>query len=75
MKGTLPVNCCLLKSLRQELCLSQEDFTLECQKRSLCLSLATVKRAEKGCCVSYRTIRLLAKFHNIELNQLISTAS
>ncbi|WP_341501438.1 helix-turn-helix transcriptional regulator [Gallaecimonas sp. GXIMD4217] len=71
MKGTQEVNVGLLKSLRRQNCLSQEDLYHACRKRSLRLSLATIKRAEAGRNVSYRTIRELAAFYAVPLQLLV----
>lgn len=48
MQEALVLKVELLKSLRQQRFLSQEDLFNACQQRSLRVSLATIKRAETG---------------------------
>ncbi len=71
MKGSQEVDAGLLKRLRQAHCLSQEDLFHACRQRSLRLSLATIKRAEAGHNVSYRTIRELSSFFSVPLSKLV----
>jgi hypothetical protein len=61
----------LLKSLRQQRFLSQEDLFNACQQRSLRVSLATIKRAETGKKVSYRTVRELSAFYAVPALSLV----
>jgi len=71
MVSKLSLNVDTLKELRKTLCLSQEDMAYACEQRHLRVSIATIKRAESGKLVSYRTARELAAFFNVELDSLL----
>ncbi|MGD9834174.1 MAG: AAA family ATPase [Piscinibacter sp.] len=60
-----------LKSLRRLRGQSQEQVALECAERGLCVSIASLKRAERSASVLYRTARDLARFYDVELAALI----
>ncbi|WKE67013.1 XRE family transcriptional regulator [Gallaecimonas kandeliae] len=74
MKGTQRIDAALLKSLRRQHCLSQEDLYFACQRRALRLSLATIKRAELGKRVSFRTVREFAAFFSVPPLLLVERA-
>lgn len=65
----------VLKSHRHQLGLSQEAFALACFERQLCVSIASVKRAETGKSLLLRTARHLAAFHGLALQALLLPAS
>jgi tetratricopeptide (TPR) repeat protein len=65
----------LLKRRRMECGLSQEALIERCADRGLSLSIASLKRAEAGRQVAYRTARLLACALDIELSALLATAA
>lgn len=71
MQEALVLKVELLKSLRQQRFLSQEDLFNACQQRSLRVSLATIKRAETGKKVSYRTVRELSAFYAVPAASLV----
>ena len=71
MDGSVKLNYIKLKELRKNLGLSQEKLALSCQKKSLCLSIATLKRAECGRAVFYRTAAELARFYQIPVTDII----
>ncbi len=75
MQEALVLKVELLKSLRQQRFLSQEDLFNACQQRSLRVSLATIKRAETGKKVSYRTIRELSTFYAVPALSLVLLGS
>lgn len=64
-----------LKSLRKRRGLSQEAAAELCLDHRLCLSLASIKRAEAGKPVLYRTARHLASFYGTEVETLIRQQS
>lgn len=70
--GRVVLNTAFLKRLRQKRGLSQDALALLCLERHLCLSLASIKRAEAGKSVSYRTARHLAGIFQTELDLLIA---
>ena len=59
-----------LKALRRAKGLSQEALTQACVRQSLSISIASIKRAEVGRAVNYRTARQIAIFHDVDLNDL-----
>lgn len=61
-----------LRALRNRLGLSQDAFALACFERHLCVSIASVKRAETGKSVLLRTARHLAAFHNVALADILA---
>lgn len=69
--GRIPLDVSHLKVLRQRACLSQEAVSEGCLEKRLCVSLASIKRAEAGKAVLYRTARHLATFYGVEVITLI----
>jgi hypothetical protein len=75
MQEALVLKVELLKSLRQQKFLTQEDLFNACKQKSLRVSLATIKRAETGKKVSYRTVRELSAFYAVPaLSLIVATA-
>lgn len=70
--GRVLLNPLFLKRLRQKRGLSQDGLAEECSDNRLCLSLASIKRAEAGRPVLYRTARHLATFYCIALDHLLA---
>ena len=70
MNKSLSLNHDILKSLRQEKGLSQEAMADQSISQGCALSLTTIKRAELGKPVSYRTALNFSRFHNTELVSL-----
>ncbi|GGX93431.1 hypothetical protein GCM10007160_21260 [Litchfieldella qijiaojingensis] len=64
-----------LKRLRKHLGLSQEALAQRCFEQRLCVSIASIKRAESGKPVLYRTARHLATVYEVEVEALESRAS
>ncbi len=60
-----------LKLLRKNLGLSQEAFCKSLEEMRLNVSLSTIKRAERGQNINYRSARLLAQFFNVKLPTII----
>ncbi|MBI2382370.1 MAG: helix-turn-helix transcriptional regulator [Gammaproteobacteria bacterium] len=69
--GRVRLDTAVLKSLRQQRGYSQEILAQACRKQGICLSIATIKRAESGRELLYRSVRELAKFYQLEVSQLI----
>src|SRR5690349_13135928 len=69
--GRILLNPLLLKDLRKMRALSQEALAELCLSRQLCVSIASIKRAETGKVVLYRTARHLATVFDVKLDQLL----
>ncbi|WP_181872879.1 ATP-binding protein [Billgrantia montanilacus] len=63
-----------LKQHRKRLGLSQEALAEYCFDRRLCVSIASIKRAESGKAVLYRTARHLAEIYGVEVEALSAEA-
>ncbi|MGY2172434.1 ATP-binding protein [Pseudomonas gingeri] len=61
----------LLKGLRKQHGLSQETLAEACLNRHLCVSIASIKRAETGKPVLYRTARHLASAFDVDVSALL----
>lgn len=70
--GRVVLNTIFLKRLRQKRGLSQDALARLCLDSHLALSLASIKRAEAGKSVSYRTARHLAGIYHTDLDLLIA---
>lgn len=68
--GRLRLDRQRLKQHRKRLGLSQEALAEYCFDRRLCVSIASVKRAESGRAVLYRTARHLAEIFGVEVETL-----
>lgn len=62
-----------LKVLRRNLGASQERVALLCAERGLCVSIASIKRAETRKKILYRTARDLAAFYQVDIESLIES--
>jgi len=69
--GRVRLDAEALKARRHQLGLSQEAFAVACFERQLCVSIASVKRAETGKSLLLRTARHLAAFHGMGLHELL----
>lgn len=69
--GSVNLDIARLKSLRLGLGMSQEALSESCAERRLSLSLASIKRAESGKPVLYRTARRLAAFFDVTIQDLV----
>lgn len=72
--GRVLLDATLLKRLRKARGLSQEALADLCFQRQLCVSIASIKRAETGKIVLYRTARHLAQIFEATLEQLMAQA-
>lgn len=69
--GRVRLKADVLKAHRHRLGLSQEAFAIACFERQLCVSIASVKRAETGKPLLLRTARHLAAFYSIDVHSLL----
>ncbi len=60
-----------LKELRKRYGLSQELFAIKCAEQGLSVSSASIKRAEVGKHILYRTARDIARFFNVDIEKLL----
>lgn len=63
-----------LKALRKQRGLSQDALAQVCLEHRLCVSIASIKRAESGKPVLYRTASHLARVYALPLEQLVQPA-
>lgn len=73
--GRVLLDANLLKQLRKRRGLSQEALAELCFSQQLCVSVASIKRAETGNVVLYRTARHLAQVYGVSIEQLLGQAS
>ncbi|WP_444997443.1 helix-turn-helix domain-containing protein [Aliikangiella sp. IMCC44359] len=71
VNGRVSLNSEYLKSLRNKLGLSQDKLADLCAQAKLCVSISSIKRAESGKKLLYRTVESLAKFFNVSIEELI----
>ncbi|GGN23414.1 MULTISPECIES: helix-turn-helix domain-containing protein [Marinomonas] len=69
--GRIPLNATILKEQRKRCGLSQEKFAEQCLKQGLLVSMSSIKRAELGMNVLYRTAAHIAKFYDIPVEALL----
>ncbi|TWC22028.1 MULTISPECIES: tetratricopeptide repeat protein [unclassified Pseudomonas] len=72
--GRVLLDAGLLKGLRKQHGLSQETLAEACLNRHLCVSIASIKRAETGKPVLYRTARHLATAFDVDVSALLGAA-
>lgn len=72
--GRMPLNKERLKAHRKKLGLSQEQMANECAEKGLYVSVASLKRAETGKRVIYRTARDISQFLGVDLTELIDNS-
>ncbi|MBX3669497.1 MAG: AAA family ATPase [Rhodocyclaceae bacterium] len=70
MNKYITLNRDALVRLRQAKALSQEGLSWACQERGLPLSAATIKRAEAGRAILYRSARCFADYFDCPLGEL-----
>ncbi|MCJ8313502.1 MAG: XRE family transcriptional regulator [Saccharospirillaceae bacterium] len=69
--GRVQINPQTLKQLRRENCLSQEKLAQLCSQSKIAVSISTIKRAETGKYILYRSASNLAQIFKISTSQLI----
>lgn len=72
--GRIVLDSRLLKGLRKNLGISQETLAERCFNKQLCVSIASIKRAETGKPVLYRTARHLADIFEVDVRALVGKA-
>ncbi|WP_260958056.1 ATP-binding protein [Pseudomonas citri] len=72
--GRVLLDAASLKGLRKQRGLSQETLAEACLNRHLCVSIASIKRAETGKPVLYRTARHLATAFEVDVSALLADA-
>jgi transcriptional regulator with XRE-family HTH domain/tetratricopeptide (TPR) repeat protein len=73
--GRIALDAALLKTLRKARGLSQEALADLCADQQLAVSIASIKRAETGKVVLYRTARHLATIFDVDIDRLVLTAA
>ncbi len=73
--GKVVLNAESLKAWRKQRGLSQEALAQQCLARRLCVSIASIKRAETGKSVLYRTANHLARVFERDVEELIRLPS
>ncbi len=71
LDGRIALDAPLLKTLRKARGLSQEALAELCMNQQLAVSIASIKRAETGKVVLYRTARHLATIFDVEVERLV----
>ena len=70
MDGRLLLNSRNLKILRKKKGLSQEKLAEKCKENRIQVSIASIKRAETGKQVLYRTAAALACYYQVSIDDL-----
>lgn len=70
-KGRVFLRAEVLRFLRHQRLLSQQDMADDCWRRNFVLSIATIKRAEGGDAVRYRTAREFARYFTVAVEHLL----
>ncbi|MDB5907910.1 MAG: hypothetical protein JWP34_2024 [Massilia sp.] len=73
--GRIALDAALLKTLRKSRGLSQEALAELCVNQQLAVSIASIKRAETGKVVLYRTARHLATIFDVDVERLVLRAA
>ncbi|OMH36559.1 helix-turn-helix transcriptional regulator [Motiliproteus sp. MSK22-1] len=68
--GKIKLNRTKLKNLRKNMGYSQEAMADKCRQKRIRVSISSIKRAESGHSVNYRTARELALFFGVEIAAL-----
>ncbi len=71
MNGRVQLNTHYLVLSRRDLGFSQEKLANYCRSKNILISLASIKRAETGKPVLYRTAGEFAKLYNVTINEII----
>ncbi len=72
-EGRVKPNVERLKQLRRSYGISQEELADLCLARTLRVSVSSIKRAEAGKNLLFRTIRDLAQFYGVPIDELIAS--
>ncbi|WP_223294978.1 XRE family transcriptional regulator [Marinomonas mediterranea] len=71
MDGRVALDVTRLKDLRMRLGLSQEKAAEQCISKGIYVSISSIKRAELGMNVLYRTANNLALFYQIDIKDIL----
>lgn len=71
IKGRVLPRAEVLRYLRHQRLLSQQDMVDDCWHRNFRLSIATIKRAERGDAVRFRTAREFARYFGVPVEYLL----
>lgn len=74
-RGRVMLNRIELRLLRQRLLMSQQDLADDCWRRSIQISLTTIKRAEAGRPVRFRIAREFAKYFEVPVIRIVCGGS
>lgn len=70
-KGSVFLRAEVLRFLREQKLLSQQDMADDCDRRHIRLSIATIKRTELGHAVRYRTVHEFARYFGMPADLLL----
>ena len=70
-RGHVMLDNTLLRQLRQARLMSQQDLADDCWRRSISLSLTTIKRAEAGHAVRFRIAREYARCFDVLVTRIL----
>lgn len=70
-RGHVLLDSTLLRRLRQDKLMSQQDLADDCWRRNIQLSLTTIKRAEAGRAVRFRIAREFARCFDVQVTRLL----
>lgn len=70
-KGSVFLRAEVLRFLREQKLLSQQDMADDCWRRNIRLSIATIKRTELGHAVRYRTAHEFARYFGMPVDLLL----
>jgi hypothetical protein len=74
-KGRVSLRTEVLRYLRHQRLMSQQDLADDCWRRNIRLSIATIKRAESAESVRFRTAREFARCFNVPVECLLLDAA
>lgn len=74
-RGKVVLDGALLRRLRQDRLLSQQDLADECWRRNIRVSIATIKRVEAGRAVRFRIAHELARCFEVPVMQIVRTTT
>lgn len=70
-RGHVMLDNALLRQLRQGKLMSQQDLADDCWRRNIPLSLTTIKRAEAGRAVRFRSAREFARCFDVGVTRIV----
>lgn len=73
-RGQVALDSALLRQLRRDRLLSQQELADDCWRRNIRVSIATIKRAESGRAVRFRIAHELARCFGIPVMRIVRAA-